>query len=306
MTSVDTFKKETIEQYIKRQASRIEQELAKGLPADWNVPAALKESIQYSLMAGGKRLRPILVLAAAEAVGADPESAVPVACAIEMIHTYSLIHDDLPAMDNDDFRRGKPTNHKVFGEAMAILAGDALLTHAFFSIAQANRRFGVPADLLLDIVEDLSTLAGAKGMVGGQAADILGEQGITQKAELDYIHEHKTGDLIVFSLKAGAKIAGATPEQLDALAQYGYSIGLAFQIQDDILDLVGDEQKLGKPLKSDEKLKKVTYPFFIGLEASQQKVIDLTEQGKAAVLQAGFADPSLLIQLADYLMRRDH
>lgn len=297
---------ETIEQYIERQARRIERELANILPDDWEVPARLKESMQYSLLAGGKRLRPVFVLAAAGAVGGKDEAAVPVACAIEMIHTYSLIHDDLPAMDNDDFRRGKPTNHKVYGEAMAILAGDALLTHAFFCIAQTVRKHGVSAERVLEIVEDLSVLAGAKGMVGGQAADILGEQGLTSREELDFIHRHKTGDLIVFSLKAGAKIAGASPAQLQALEIYGYHIGLAFQIQDDILDLTGDEAKLGKPLKSDERQQKVTYPYFIGLEASREKIRRLTEDGKAAVSAAGFAHPERLLQLADHLMRRDH
>lgn len=298
--------RETIEQYIKRQAVRIESQLLHVLPTHWEVPDKLRESMQYSLMAGGKRLRPVLVLASAEAVGMNTEAAEPVACAIEMIHTYSLIHDDLPAMDNDDFRRGKPTNHKVYGEAMAILAGDALLTHAFFTVVQAARRYGIPAEPIVDIIEDLSILAGAKGMVGGQAADILGEQGHTSQGDLDYIHRHKTGDLIVFSLQAGAKLAGATREQLQALETYGYNIGLAFQIQDDILDLTGDESKLGKPLGSDERQQKVTYPYFIGLEASREKVRQLTEEGKAAVMASGFANPERLLQLADYLMKRDH
>jgi geranylgeranyl diphosphate synthase, type II len=297
----------SIEEYIKLQAMLVEEELLRSLPAAWAIPQALRESMRYSLMAGGKRLRPILVLAAAEAVGGtSKEAAMPVACAIEMIHTYSLIHDDLPAMDNDDFRRGKPTNHKVYGEAMAILAGDALLTHAFFSVVQAARTQGAGADAVLSIVEELAVYAGARGMVGGQAADMQGEQGLTSKEELDFIHTRKTGDLIVFSLKAGARIAGATDKQLQALETYGYNIGLAFQIQDDILDLTGDEAKLGKPIKSDEKQQKVTYPYFIGLEASQAKVRELTEEGKRAVESAGFADPVRLLQLADFLMKRDH
>lgn len=295
-----------IEHYLKRNGERVERELLKLFPSDWPIPDVLRESMEYSLMAGGKRLRPILVLAAAEALGGSTEAAMPVACAIEAIHTYSLIHDDLPAMDNDDFRRGKPTNHKVFGEAMAVLAGDGLLTHAFYSIAQATRKHGVPAETALEIVEDLSRLAGAAGMVGGQAADMLGEQGITDREQLDFIHTHKTGDLIVFSLKAGAKIAGAAPGQLSALETYGYNIGLAFQIQDDILDLTGSVAKLGKPLKSDEKQHKVTYPYFIGLEASAAKVAELTEAAKMSVRDAGFADPERLLQLADFLMKRDH
>ncbi|WP_159882234.1 polyprenyl synthetase family protein [Paenibacillus puerhi] len=295
-----------IADYIKDQAALIERELERSVPAEWNMPAALREAMQYSLMAGGKRLRPILVLAAAEALGGRPEDALPVALAVEMIHTYSLIHDDLPAMDNDDFRRGKPTNHKVFGEAMAILAGDALLTHAFYSVVQAARKSGVPGDTIADIVEELSRLSGAPGMVGGQAADMEGEQGVTRLEELEYIHLHKTSDLIVFSVKAGGRIAGASREQLAALERFGTCIGLAFQIQDDILDLVGDETKLGKPVQSDVKQQKVTYPYFIGIEASQAKVEELTREAREAITTAGFPSPERLLQLADYLMKRDH
>jgi geranylgeranyl diphosphate synthase type II len=225
---------------------------------------------------------------------------------VEMMHTYSLIHDDLPAMDNDDYRRGKPTNHIVFGEAMAILAGDALLTQAFYSAAQIFRQSAIKAEQALAIIEELSELAGAKGMVGGQAADILGEQGLTRLEELDYIHQHKTGDLIVFSLMAGGRIANASAAQLDALEHFGYKIGLAFQIQDDILDIIGDEVKLGKPVKSDEKSLKVTYPYLLGLEASKDKVKVLTQEAKAAVAAAGFLFPERLLQLADYLVHRDH
>lgn len=251
-------------------------------------------------------MRPILVLAAAEALDGSLEAAMPVACAIEMIHTYSLIHDDLPAMDNDDFRRGKLTNHKVYGEAMAILAGDGLLTHAFYNIVQASRQHHVPADQVLAIIEELSILAGAKGMVGGQAADMLGEQGITTIEQLQYIHLHKTGDLIVFSIKAGGRIAGASEVQLQALETYGRLLGLAFQIQDDILDIVGDEQKLGKKTNGDAVQQKVTYPFFIGLEASQQEVERLTREAKEAVIGGNFPNPARLLEIADYLMKRDH
>lgn len=294
-----------LKQYIAEQAALIEAELQRSVPQAWDIPAKLRESMMYSLMAGGKRLRPILVLAACEAVGGRPESALPVALAVEMVHTYSLVHDDLPAMDDDDYRRGKLTNHKVYGEAMAILAGDALLTHAFHTAAQA-RKYGVPADRVVDIVEELALLAGARGMVGGQVADMEGEQGLTRLEELEYIHLHKTSDLIVFALKAGARIAGAEGQQLDALQRYGACIGLAFQIQDDILDLTGDERKLGKPVQSDVKQQKVTYPYFIGLEASAAKVKQLTEEAKVAVREAGFPHPERLLELADYLMNRDH
>jgi geranylgeranyl diphosphate synthase type II len=261
--------------------------------------------MHYSLMAGGKRLRPILVIAAAEALGGTVEAAMPIACAVEMIHTYSLIHDDLPAMDNDSLRRGKPTNHIVFGEAMAILAGDALLTQAFYQAAQIIHSPSVSSEQAIRIIEELSKLSGAKGMVGGQAADTLGEQGVTRLEELDYIHQHKTGDLIVFSLKAGGRISNATEQQLNALEDFGYKIGLAFQIQDDILDIIGDETKLGKPVNSDEKQQKVTYPFLMGLEHSQDKVRLLTEEAKTEICSAGFPFPERLLELADYLMNRD-
>ncbi|UKS31161.1 polyprenyl synthetase family protein [Paenibacillus sp. HWE-109] len=284
----------------------VEAALIQALPEKWDVPSSLRESMNYSLMAGGKRLRPIMVLAAAEALGGSQAAALPVALAIEMVHTYSLVHDDLPAMDNDDYRRGKLTNHKVYGEAMAILAGDGLLTQAFYSVTRAHREHAIPAERVLAITEELADYAGARGMVGGQAADMLGEQGLTKLEELEFIHLHKTSDLIVFSLRAGAHIAGATNAQLSALTDFGNALGLAFQIQDDILDIIGDEQKLGKPVKSDEKQQKVTYPYFIGLEASEKKVKELTLQAKAALLQANLANPERLLQLADYLMQRDH
>lgn len=296
----------TIHTYIASHAELVEAALRQSLPTAWEVPASLRESMDYSLMAGGKRMRPIMVLAAAESLGGSLESAMPVALAIEMVHTYSLVHDDLPAMDNDDYRRGKLTNHKVYGEAMAILAGDALLTHAFFCVAQSHKRFGVPAERVLAITEELAVLAGARGMVGGQAADMLGEQGLTKLEELTYIHTHKTSDLIVFSLRAGGHIAGASEAQLEALSEFGHALGLAFQIQDDILDIIGDEAKLGKPVKSDEKQQKVTFPYFIGMEASEQKVQELTKQAKEAVIRSNIPNPERLLQIADYLMKRDH
>ncbi|WP_407082922.1 polyprenyl synthetase family protein [Paenibacillus polygoni] len=296
----------SVELYIQNIADLLMNELEQVIPADWDVPTHLKESMMYSLMAGGKRLRPVLVLAATEAFGVDRKAALPVAAAVEMVHTYSLIHDDLPAMDNDDYRRGRLTNHKVYGEAMAILAGDALLTHAFYSIIQSGRKYGIPADRLLDIVEDLSEYAGARGMVGGQVADMEGEQGMTSMSQLEYIHLHKTGDLMIFSLVAGGRIAGANEEQLDALRIFGRDLGLAFQIQDDILDLIGDEQKLGKKTQSDVAQQKVTYPYFIGMEESVAEVKRLTESAKDALIQGGIPDPTRLFEIADYLMKRDH
>ncbi|WP_083927092.1 polyprenyl synthetase family protein [Paenibacillus terrigena] len=299
---------EEFTEYMTRSRAAVEEALSGSIPLDWEMPASLRESMRYSLLAGGKRIRPILVLAAAEAVGGAElvPSAMPVACAIEMIHTYSLIHDDLPAMDNDDYRRGKLTNHKVHGEAMAILGGDALLTHAFHQVVQASRKHQVPTDQVLAIIEELSVLAGARGMVGGQAADMIGEQGITSLEQLQYIHLHKTGDLIVFSLRAGGRVAGASEEQLTALETFGRQIGLAFQIQDDVLDLIGDEQKLGKKTQSDVAQSKVTYPYFIGVEASQVEIERLTREAKEAIEGVNLASPQRLIELADYLMKRDH
>ncbi|MEX2415974.1 MAG: polyprenyl synthetase family protein [Paenibacillaceae bacterium] len=292
--------------YIQENIMVIEEELIGSFPTEWMIPVELKDAMMYSLLAGGKRLRPILALTAAEAVGGQAKTAVPAACAIELIHTYSLIHDDLPAMDNDDFRRGKPTNHRVFGEAMAILAGDGLLTHAFHLLAETASRYHVPADRVLRMISELSMYAGPSGMVGGQVADILGEQGITNLAGLEYIHLHKTSDLIVCSLRAGGHTANANEQQLDALEQYGYRIGLAFQIQDDILDLIGDVSKLGKHTQSDVNGQKVTYPYFLGLEACQSKVRDLTREAQKTILQAELPHPERLLQLADYLMDRDH
>jgi geranylgeranyl diphosphate synthase type II len=295
-----------VEHYIKEISGLITSRLQTAFPLDWEIPANLKESMQYSLMAGGKRLRPLLVIAATESLGGNREAALPVACAVEMVHTYSLIHDDLPAMDDDDFRRGKPTNHKVYGEAMAILGGDGLLTHAFYSVVQSSRKHGVPAETVLSIVEELSLFAGPIGMVGGQAADMEGEQGLTSLEQLQYIHKHKTGDLIVFCLKAGGRIAGASTAQLEALEIYGRNIGLAFQIQDDILDLVGDESKLGKKTQSDVKQQKVTYPYFIGLEASQTEMERLTKEAKQVVSSGLITQPEILLEIADYLLKRDH
>jgi len=292
--------------YIEEISGLVTSRLRTIIPAEWEIPVNLQESMQYSLMAGGKRLRPLLVIAAAESLGGSREAALPVACAVEMVHTYSLVHDDLPAMDDDDFRRGKPTNHKVFGEAMAILGGDGLLTHAFYSVVEANRKHGVPAEAVLSIVEELSQFAGPAGMVAGQAADMEGEQGLTSLEQLQYIHKHKTGDLIVFCLKAGGRIAGASAAQLEALETYGRNIGMAFQIQDDILDLVGDESKLGKKTQSDVKQQKVTYPYFIGLDASRAEMEKLTEEAKQVVSTGLIGEPSRLLEIADYLLRRDH
>ena len=296
-----------IQSFMTQQRVKVEAALKTAIPSSWQVPPRLREAALYSLEAGGKRIRPILVLASAESVAGDPaaqERALPFAVAVEMVHTYSLIHDDLPAMDNDDYRRGRPTNHKVFGEAMAILAGDGLLTHAFYVAAGAAKR-GVPADRVLAVVEELARFAGLPGMVGGQADDMDGEQGATTLAQLENIHQRKTGDLIAFSLRAGGHAAGANETQLAGLERYGRSLGLAFQIQDDILDVTGDEAKLGKPLNSDERQRKVTYPYLVGLDESRRLVAQLTEDAKEAAASCGLSEPGRLLNIADYLLSRD-
>jgi geranylgeranyl diphosphate synthase type II len=294
--------------YLQQQRDKIETALKAVFPAEWEIPGTLLEAMDYSLLAGGKRLRPILVLAAAESVHGNHEAvqgAMNFACAVEMVHTYSLIHDDLPAMDNDDFRRGRPTNHKVYGEAMAILAGDGLLTHAFHVAAQASKK-GVPAERVLTVMEELAKYAGLPGMVGGQVDDMLGEQGLTTLHQLENIHLHKTSDLIAFSLRAGGHAAEADMKQLQAFGLFGRNVGLAFQIQDDILDLTGNEAKLGKPVRSDERQEKVTYPYLIGLSDSRKRVSELTIEANETLLQAGLANPNTLIGIAQYLLNRDH
>lgn len=291
-------------EYLHTQVKRIEAELPRYVEQG-EVPVPLLESMRYSLMAGGKRLRPILTLAAAESICGFDEHALPTACAIEMIHTYSLIHDDLPAMDDDDYRRGKLTNHKIFGEAMAILAGDGLLTRAFGVISGDNDQ-RLSADLKLKLCCELAQYAGPEGMVGGQAADMLGEQGEMDLQGLEYIHTHKTGDLIVFSLRAGGWIGGGSPEQVEALDRFGRKLGLAFQIQDDILDEVGDEKKLGKRAGSDRKQEKTTYISMFGIEKCREFVVSLSNEAKVVLQEGNIPSPDRLLQLADYLMGRDH
>lgn len=289
--------------YLRMHVERIEAVLPSYIEHS-EAPEQLIESMRYSLMAGGKRLRPIMTLMATEAVRGCVEHALPTACAIEMIHTYSLIHDDLPAMDNDDFRRGKPTNHKLYGEAMAILAGDGLLTRAFGVIAEEDS--AIPAEIRLKLCAELAKYAGPVGMVGGQAADMLGEQKQLDLPSLEYVHTHKTGDLIVFSLRAGGWIGGGNVQQINALDSFGRKLGLAFQIQDDILDEIGDTNKLGKSAGSDRKQEKSTYTSLLGIEQCRKMVISLTTEAKEALQLGHIPSPQRLIELADYLMDRDH
>jgi len=265
-------------------------------------PESLREAMRYSLLAGGKRLRPILCLASCELAGGDSALALPTAVALEMVHTMSLIHDDLPAMDNDDLRRGRPTNHKVFGEANAILAGDALLTRAFEMVAR--RSPAVPAERLLKVVGELSLAAGAPGLVGGQVVDLESEGQPVDLGTLEYIHLHKTGALLRASVLSGALIAGAPEPLLDALGRFARGIGLAFQIIDDILDLTASSEVLGKTAGKDLTADKTTYPKLLGLEESRQRADLLVTEAKQALLPwQAKAQP--LLALADYITSRD-
>jgi geranylgeranyl diphosphate synthase type II len=265
-------------------------------------PESLRESMRYSLLAGGKRLRPILCLAACELAGGDRALAMPTAVALEMVHTMSLIHDDLPAMDNDELRRGRPTNHKVFGEANAILAGDALLTRAFEMVAL--RSSGVPAERLLQVVGELSLASGAPGLVGGQVVDIECEAKQVDLETLEYIHLHKTGALLRACVVCGALIGGAPDELLAALRIYARGIGLAFQIIDDILDVTASSEVLGKTAGKDLKADKTTYPKLLGLEESRLRADALVAEAKAA-LAPWSSQASPLLALADYITSRD-
>jgi geranylgeranyl diphosphate synthase type II len=286
----------------RRQA--VETALERWLPIQDVVPPKIHEAMRYSVFAGGKRLRPVLALLACEAVGGKPEDALPVAAALEMIHTYSLIHDDLPAMDDDDYRRGRPTCHKVYGEAIAILAGDALLTQAFLVLADPAA-LAIPACRRLQIVAEIAEAAGSQGMVGGQAMDILAEGQAIAQATLLYLHTHKTGALIRASIRAGGLAGGATAGSLEALTCYGERVGLAFQIVDDILDIEGSTAEMGKTAGSDVRRKKATYPAVVGLEVSRQEAARLLQEGKDALRPLG-EQGRALAALADFVGRRRH
>ncbi len=270
------------------------------------VPANLKESMVYSLSAGGKRIRPVLCLAAYEACGGVADDIVPYAAALELIHTYSLIHDDLPAMDDDDLRRGKPTNHKVFGEGMAILAGDGLLTEAFSLLSRGNVSLpAVPPAALLRVVCEAAKGAGIYGMVGGQAQDLLSENEEPDAETLLFIHRCKTAALIASSVRMGGMLACCSDAALSGLTAYGENIGLAFQIVDDILDVEGETEVLGKTAGSDEKKKKMTYPKLYGTERSREKAGELVDGAiEALEIFDEKADP--LRAVAQYLLKREN
>ena len=266
-------------------------------------PEILSEAMSYSLSAGGKRIRPVLCLAAYEVCGGRAEDIVPYASAIEMVHTYSLVHDDLPAMDNDDLRRGRPTNHKVYGDAVAILAGDALLTEAFSILSEPANGFS--ADTLLRVVRELALASGMHGMVAGQVQDMLSENTEPDPETLRFIHRNKTAALLSASVRGGAILGGAEKDAFTALSAYGQNIGLAFQVVDDILDIEGETEVLGKPKGSDEKKNKMTYPRLYGIEKSRA-IADELIAGAVASLDVFGPEAGPLRGIASYLISRTH
>ncbi len=293
-----------LKEYIKNKRALVDKTLDTLLPEADGPSGKVVEAMRYSLSAGGKRVRPILLMAGCEAVGGDPIKVLPAACALECVHTYSLIHDDLPAMDNDDLRRGKPTCHKVFGEAIAILAGDGLLTYAFQLMAHPELRSAVDAGTIMEVVSVFADAAGIGGMVGGQTADILFEGKPIDPETLSFIHAHKTGALIRASVEMGAMLGRGDNQQIQSLKQYGTALGLAFQVVDDILDVVGDQEKIGKPVGSDLKNQKATYPALFGLEKAREKAQKLKDEALSSLEDFGpEAEP--LRAIATYVVERD-
>lgn len=291
-----------LQKYLKDRGARVDRALGRLLPKEQVPPPTIHKAMRYSIFAGGKRLRPVLCLAAAEACGGSVSDALPLACAVECIHTYSLIHDDLPCMDDDDFRRGRPTSHKVFGEGVAVLAGDALLTVAFEMVAKArsSRRYSHA-----EMVRELARASGSLSLIAGQVADLEGEGNHLGMADLRFIHERKTAALIRASLRLGGMSANAPAAKLKALSEFGLALGLAFQIIDDILDVTQTSEKLGKSAGKDLASEKSTYPALIGLDASRDEAHRLTQVAHDALEIFG-AQGQRLRELADYLLSRDY
>lgn len=287
--------------FLETRTVAVNAALDRFLPSEKTKPATIHRAMRYSLFAGGKRMRPALVLAAAQACGGREAAAMPLACAVECIHTYSLVHDDLPAMDNDDYRRGKLTNHKVFGEGIAVLAGDALLTQAFEIAAQAK---GWPRYSHQDLILEIAKASGSLQLIAGQVADVEGEGKKTSPAQLKYIHERKTSALLCCSVRLGGMSANCSAAQLRALTDFGYHVGLAFQVIDDILDVTQTSEKLGKTAGKDTKAQKATYPAIVGLEKSRKIATDLTNKAFAA-LKTFKGKAVALEALAEFLLKRD-
>jgi geranylgeranyl diphosphate synthase type II len=292
-----------LKEYLKRRQRSVDEALERWVPGDHEFPPQVHQAMRYSLFAGGKRLRPILALAAAETVGGRIADALPLACSLELIHTYSLIHDDLPSMDDDDLRRGKPTSHKVFGEALAILAGDALLTEAFHLLTRPDLMRDVSPRRRLKAINQVARAAGSYGMVGGQVMDIASQGLEIEPHLLEYIHSHKTGALIAASVCTGAIIGGASLSQYKALNRYGEKLGLAFQVIDDLLDVQGEEKKLGKAVGKDQAKGKATYPALFGIAESRRMAEVLVEEALGRLqLFNGRANP--LREIARFILKR--
>ena len=302
-----------IETYLKEKRELIDSYLKSYFSVS-SEPHVLHEAMKYSLFAGGKRIRPLLALASYEACGGDSKNIISYASALELIHTYSLIHDDLPAMDNDDLRRGKLTNHKVFGEAIAILTGDALLTEAFSMLTHTNPPFPpllkggvggllIPHTAILKVIHEVAMAAGTHGMVAGQVQDILSENSKPDRDTLAFIHLHKTAALITASVRIGPILAESNDDILMALTKYGENIGLAFQIVDDILNIEGNTEELGKPSGSDEKMKKMTYPALFGTEKSRQEAEALISNA-IDILKVFSSEAEPLREIARYFIKR--
>lgn len=292
-----------LQPYLKERMQQVDSALDRYLPEGETLPAILHDAMRYSVFAGGKRIRPILMLAACEAVGGEVKNVLPAACAIEMIHSYSLIHDDLPAMDDDDFRRGNPTNHKVYGEATAILAGDGLLTEAFILLSNRSVWWDIPAATYLEVIHILAKSSGSRGMVGGQVVDMEMEEKPIDLPTLEYIHTHKTGALILAAIEIGALLGGASAEQRQALCRYGEAAGLAFQVADDILDIVADQSQLGKDVGSDQQRGKATYPALLGLAGARQHASELRNLALSSL--DSFGDSARpLREIASYIVDR--
>jgi len=293
--------KSNIKTVLKRYKALVDNFLRSYISKDTEIPETLRRAMEYSLMAGGKRIRPILCIVWSQIFGEVIENVLPFACGIELIHTYSLIHDDLPAMDDDDLRRGVPTNHKVFGEAIAILAGDALLTDSFYLMLSSN----VHLDRVISALKEIIHAVGPRGMVGGQVMDM--ELTGTLKCNIDKLkkmHSLKTGVFIEACCTSGAYLAGASEKDISRARKYGKKIGLAFQIADDILDVIGDEQKIGKPVGSDQKQKKITYPSIVGLKKSKELGWDAVCKGIEALASYDGEHIVFLKELAKYIMER--
>lgn len=290
-----------LSQFLETRTQAVNAALDRFLPSEKARPATIHKAMRYSLFAGGKRMRPALVLAAAQACSGREADAMPLACAVECIHTYSLVHDDLPAMDNDDYRRGKLTNHKVFGEGIAVLAGDALLTQAFEIAAQAK---GWPRYSHRDLILEIAKASGSLQLIAGQVADLEGEGKKTSTAQLKYIHERKTSALLCCAVRLGGMSANCSSAQLKALTDFGYHVGLAFQVIDDILDVTQTSEKLGKTAGKDTKALKATYPSIVGLEKSRKIATKLTD--KAFVALKTFKGKAVALEaLAEFLLKRD-